>query len=65
LFRAVHAERGVALIVIEHDLPMVMRLCDRIVALSQGKLIADGTPAEVRHSPAFVEAYLGSVADAA
>jgi ABC-type branched-subunit amino acid transport system ATPase component len=44
---------------------MVMRLCDRIVALSQGKLIADGTPAEVRHSPAFVEAYLGSVADAA
>jgi branched-chain amino acid transport system ATP-binding protein len=65
LFRAVHAERGIALMVIEHDLPMVMRLCDRIIALSQGKLIADGTPAEVRHSPAFVEAYLGSVADAA
>ena len=65
LFRAVHDERGIALIVIEHDLPMVMRLCDRIIALSQGKLIADGTPSEVRHSPAFVEAYLGSVADAA
>ena len=65
LFRAVHSERQVALIVIEHDLPMVMRLCDRIIALSQGKLIADGTPAQVRHSPAFIEAYLGSVSDAA
>lgn len=65
LFQAVHAERGIALMVIEHDLPMVMRLCDRIIALSQGKLIADGTPTEVRHSPAFIEAYLGSAADAA
>ncbi len=65
LLRAVHCERGIALVVIEHDLPMVMRLCDRIIALSQGSLIADGTPAEVRHSPAFIEAYLGSAADAA
>ncbi|MGV0878917.1 ABC transporter ATP-binding protein [Martelella sp. FLE1502] len=65
LFRAVHDERGISLVVIEHDLPMVMRLCDRIVALAQGRLIADGTPSEVRHSRAFVEAYLGSADDAA
>lgn len=65
LFRAMHEQRGISLILIEHDLPMVMRLCGRIIALAHGKLIADGTPVEVRNSATFIEAYLGSAADAA
>ncbi|MFG1372267.1 ABC transporter ATP-binding protein [Xanthobacter oligotrophicus] len=65
LLRAIRAERGVSLVVIEHDLPMVMRLCERIVVLAQGEVIADGPPGAVRHDPAFIAAYLGSDAHAA
>ncbi|GGC65423.1 ABC transporter ATP-binding protein [Chelatococcus reniformis] len=65
LLRRIHRERGVSLVVVEHDLPMIMRLCDRLIALADGRVIADGTPAEVRRSRHFIEAYLGSDADAA
>ena len=47
------------LIVIEHDIPMVMRLSDRIIAMESGSLIADGTPQQIRDDPLVIQSYLG------
>ncbi|GAA3228021.1 ATP-binding cassette domain-containing protein [Dactylosporangium siamense] len=60
LLLRVHRELGTTLLVIEHDLPLLSRLATRMVAMESGRIIADGTPDDVRAHPAVVRSYLGT-----
>ncbi|HUR51644.1 MAG TPA: ATP-binding cassette domain-containing protein [Mycobacteriales bacterium] len=57
-------ELGLTLIIIEHDIPLIMGLADRIVCMADGEVISAGTPEHVRNDPAVVEAYLGGSLEA-
>jgi branched-chain amino acid transport system ATP-binding protein len=59
LLRRIQAETGCALLVIEHDMPLIISISDRIIALELGHPIAEGTPDEVIRSPRVVASYLG------
>ena len=58
-------DSGVTVVLIEHNMGLVMSLCERVVVLDSGTVIAEGTPAEVARHPAVLEAYLGNVRPAA
>ncbi|MGO4712969.1 ABC transporter ATP-binding protein [Bradyrhizobium sp. 2TAF24] len=53
------AEKGIAVVLVEHDMKLVMKISDRILVLERGRPLTEGTPREVRDNPAVLEAYLG------
>jgi len=57
--RTLRDEQGKTFLVVEHDMPVIMNLCDRIAVLNYGEKIAEGTPDEVSNAPQVIDAYLG------
>jgi branched-chain amino acid transport system ATP-binding protein len=63
LIRRIREQYRLTIILVEHNMPLVMRLCERLQVLNYGQLIAEGTPEKVRTDPRVVESYLGQVTE--
>jgi sulfate-transporting ATPase len=59
LLGTVAKEWGLGVLLVEHDVSLVFRVCDRVVALVAGRVVAEGTPDQVRNNEILLEAYLG------
>jgi branched-chain amino acid transport system ATP-binding protein len=64
LIRQIRDRYDLSIIIVEHNMPVVMQLCDRLQVLSYGQIIAEGVPEEIRTNPRVIEAYLGVETDA-
>ena len=60
LLRRVREELDCSILIVEHDMPLLMGVCDRVYAMDTGRLIAEGTPEEIRDNPEVVASYLGT-----
>ena len=52
-------QRGITFLLIEHNMDLVMRVCERVLVMAQGRVLAQGSPREIQDNPLVLDAYLG------